>query len=83
MKSRVGRNGRTNSTTKNPSIVHEELGDEIKQVKQLSLIPTIEVDNADYFNKIDTDDETQKVFRLHSKLKKRSTSGCQLRTTSS
>ncbi len=70
MKRRVGRNGTTNSITKNPSIVNEVVGGEIKHVKQLSFIPTIEVDNADYFNKIDTDDETQKALRSHGKLKK-------------
>ncbi len=68
-KRRVGWNGRTNSITKNPSIIHEEVGDEIKQVEWLSFLPTAEVDNADYFNNIDTDDERQKALHLHSKLK--------------
>ncbi len=48
--------------TNNTLIVHGAVVDEIKQVKWLSLLPTIEVDNADYFNKIDTYDETQKLF---------------------
>ncbi len=59
---RVGRNGTTNSMTNITLIVHGAVVDEIKQVKWLSLLPTIEVDNADYFNKIDTYDETQKLF---------------------
>ncbi len=36
----------------------------------MSFLPTVEVDNADYFNKTDTDNETQNVLRLHGKLKK-------------
>ncbi len=36
----------------------------------MSFLPTIEVDNADYINKIDTDDETQKALHSHRKLKK-------------
>ncbi len=54
----------------NTLIYYGEVGDEIKQVKRLIFLPTIEVDNADYFNKIDTDDETQKALRSHGKLKK-------------
>ncbi len=72
MKRRVGRNGRANSMMINTLIDHREVGDEIKQVKRLSFLPTIEVDNADYFNKIDTDDETQKALRSHGNLKKES-----------
>ncbi len=67
---RVGRNGRANSKTINTSTNHREVGDEIKQVKWLSFLPTIEVDNANYFNKIDIVDETQKALHSHSKLKK-------------
>ncbi len=63
-KRRVGRNRRANSMTINNLIDHGEVGDEIKQVKWLSFLPTIEVDNADYFNKIDMDDETQKSSSL-------------------
>ncbi len=48
-KRRVGQYGRANSMTINTLIVQGEVGDEIKQVKQLSFLPTIEVDNADYF----------------------------------
>ncbi len=59
-KRRVGRNRRANSMTINNLIVHEEIGDEIKQVKWLVFLPTREVDNAD------TDDETQKAFRMYS-----------------
>ncbi len=66
----VGRNGRANSMTINTLTDHREIGDEIKQVKRLSFLSTIEVDNADYLNKIDTDDETQKALCSHSKLKK-------------
>ncbi len=51
-------------------IYHGEVGDEIKQVKWFSFLPTIEVDNADYFNKINMDYETQKALRLHTKLNK-------------
>ncbi len=69
MKRRVGRNGRANSMTINTLIDHREVDDEIKQVKRLSFLPAIEVDNANYFNKIDTDDETQKALRSHGKLK--------------
>ncbi len=53
----------------NTLIAHREVGYEIKQVKRLSFLPTIEVDNADYLNKTDTDDET---LLSHSKLKKES-----------
>ncbi len=56
--------------TINTSIDHEEVSDEIKQEKWLSFLPTIEVDNANYFNKIDTDYETQKALHSNSKLKK-------------
>ncbi len=70
MKRRVGRNGRANSMTINTLISHGEVGDEIKQVKWLNFLPTIQVDNADYFNKTDTDDETQKTLHSHGKLKK-------------
>ncbi len=66
LKRRVGQNGTTNSMTLNPLIVHRVVGDEIKQVKLLNFLPTIEVEN-DYFNKIDTDDETQKALCSHSK----------------
>ncbi len=69
-KRRVGRNGRTNLMTINTLIALGEVGDEIKQVKQLSFLPTIEVENADYLNKTDTDDVTQKALRSHGKLKK-------------
>ncbi len=68
-KQRVGRNGRTNSMTNNPSVIHEVVGDEIKQLKWLSFKPTIVVDNSDYFNKIDMDDGRQKALRLYSKKK--------------
>ncbi len=49
--------------TNNHSNVHEAVGGEIKQVRRLSFIPTIEVDNADYFTKINTDDERQKALQ--------------------
>ncbi len=82
MKQRVIRNGTANSMKNNPSMVHREVDYEIKHVKWLSFLPTIEVDNADYFNKIDTEDERQKALRSQSKLKKRSTFSCRHRTTS-
>ncbi len=63
MKRRVGQNGRVNSITIITLIDHGEDGDEIKQVKWLCFLPIIKVDNADYFNKIDTDNETQKALR--------------------
>ncbi len=40
MKRRVGRNGRANSMTINTSIIHTEVGDEIKQVKRLIFLTT-------------------------------------------
>ncbi len=69
MKRRFGLNGITNSMTNNPLMVHRAVGDEIRHVKWLSFLPTIEVDNADYFNKIVMNDETQKALRSHGKLK--------------
>ncbi len=54
----------------NTLIVHGAIGVEIKQVKWLSFKPTIVVDNADYSNKIDTDDERQNPLHLHGRLKK-------------
>ncbi len=60
-KRRVGRKGTTYSTTNNTLIAHETVGYEIRQLKRLSFKPTIVVDNANYFNKIDTDDERQQA----------------------
>ncbi len=40
MKRRLGRNRRANSMTINTSMVHGEVGDEIKQVKRLIFLPT-------------------------------------------
>ncbi len=71
MKWRVGQNGTINSLTNNTLIVHEEVGDEIRQLKWVSFKPTIVVDNTDYFNKIHKDDETQKALCLHGILKKK------------
>ncbi len=77
MKRRVGENGTTYSTTNNTLFAQKAVGDEIKQLKWLSFKPIIVVDNADYFNKINTDDETQKALRSHSKLKKEALPVCQ------
>ncbi len=43
-KRRVGRNGRVNSMTINTLITHGGVGDEIKQVKRLNFLPTIQDD---------------------------------------
>ncbi len=76
-KRRVGRNRRTNSMTINTAIDHREVGDEIKQVKGLSVLPTKLVENnddTDYSNKFDMDDErqngSQKALRSPGKLEK-------------